>query len=123
MDSSKAHVADVRHRALLHSSFGIYLLEQVFGKTFTNSQGRVIDVRDIGEQHVMDALGEIPSDEHYFMSFDCLWWFGGTKRKSSTNSIKGTNGPVFHGVSNEQEDDGKDDLGTQGGEAELRGDL
>ena len=34
LDSSKAHHADMRHRALLHSSFGIFLTEQVFTVTY-----------------------------------------------------------------------------------------
>lgn len=29
-DQTKAHFPDMRHRAILHSSFGIFLCEQVF---------------------------------------------------------------------------------------------
>lgn len=36
-DQTKAHMPDVRHRAILHSSFGIFLCEQMFGVTMTNS--------------------------------------------------------------------------------------
>lgn len=32
MDSSKATVPDNRHRAILHSSFGIFLLDRIFGQ-------------------------------------------------------------------------------------------
>lgn len=60
-DQTKAHVPDVRHRAVLHNSFGIFLLEQFFGSTLTNSDGDVISVRDIGEQHVLNDLGYIPT--------------------------------------------------------------
>jgi hypothetical protein len=38
-DQTKAFLPDQRHRALLHSSFGIFLCAQVFGKTFVNSAG------------------------------------------------------------------------------------
>ena len=56
-DQSKAHLADARHRALLHSSFGIFLCEQVHGVTITNSAGRTVPVRVIGEQHVLEDMG------------------------------------------------------------------
>jgi hypothetical protein len=62
IDHSKSHFADVRHRALLHSSFGIFLVEQIFGDRtvnekgeiikhpyITNSQGIKVQVRDIAE--------------------------------------------------------------------------
>ena len=60
-DQTKAHVADMRHRAVLHNAFGIYLCAQVFGRTRVNSDGKTYDVRDIGEDHVLEDLGRIPS--------------------------------------------------------------
>jgi hypothetical protein len=60
-DQTKAHVADMRHRAVLHNSFGIYLCAQVFGRTRQNADGQTYDVRDIGEDHVLEDLGRIPS--------------------------------------------------------------
>ena len=65
MDSSKAHVADMRHRILLHSSFGIYLAQQVFGHIRMNSSGNYYAVRDIAEDHVLEDLGTIPSVEKW----------------------------------------------------------
>ena len=60
-DQSRAHLADPRHRALRHHSEGIFMLEAVFGTTLTNSAGRIVPVRLIGEQHVREDLGRIPS--------------------------------------------------------------
>jgi hypothetical protein len=73
-DQTKAHIADSRHRLVLHNSFGIFLCEQVFGEIvqtnsgefkrmpyITNSVGKQVCVRDIAEQHVLDDLGEIPT--------------------------------------------------------------
>jgi hypothetical protein len=60
-DASKEHLADFRHRALRHHSEGIFMLENLFGTTFTNSADRVIPVRFIGEQHVLEDLGRIPT--------------------------------------------------------------
>jgi hypothetical protein len=61
IDSSKAHYADWRHRAVLHNSFGIYLAERVFGTTITISTGKQVPVRLIAEQHVREDLGWIPT--------------------------------------------------------------
>jgi hypothetical protein len=60
-DQTKAHLPDMRHRAVLHNAWGIYLAEQVFGVSITNSEGREVCVRDIGEQHVLEDLGTIPT--------------------------------------------------------------
>jgi len=46
-DQTKAHHADMRHRAILHNSWGIFLCEQKFGVAITNSVGKVEQVRDI----------------------------------------------------------------------------
>src|SRR3546814_10062047 len=60
-DLSKAITADFRHRALRHHAEGIFMLERFFGATITASTGRVVPVRLIGEQHVREDLGFIPS--------------------------------------------------------------
>ena len=60
-DESKAIFADPRHRALRHHAEGIFMLETLFGATITNSDGKVVPVRLIGEQHVIEDLGFIPS--------------------------------------------------------------
>jgi hypothetical protein len=60
-DESKAHMADLRHRALRHHSQGIFECERRFGITIVNADGRAVPVRAIGEQHVMEDLGRIPS--------------------------------------------------------------
>lgn len=60
-DESKAYLADFRHRALRHHAEGIFMAEKFFGKTLKNSDGRVVPVRWIGEQHVQEDLGRIPT--------------------------------------------------------------
>jgi hypothetical protein len=60
-DASKQHMADFRHRALRHHTEGIFMLENLFGTTITNSADRAIPVRLIGEQHVLEDLGRIPT--------------------------------------------------------------
>lgn len=60
-DASKAFIADARHRALRHHAQGIFWCEEVFGRTVTNSAGRAIPVRLIGEQHVTEDFRRIPT--------------------------------------------------------------
>jgi len=60
-DQSKSILADPRHRALRHHAEGIFLLEATFGATIANCDERIVPVRLIGEQHVREDLGFIPS--------------------------------------------------------------
>jgi hypothetical protein len=78
IDSSKACVPDVRHRAILHSSFGCFIVEQVFGITRTNSSGRTYSPRDVAEQHVLQDLGKIPTMEMYLNNMQIQPWMSGT---------------------------------------------
>ncbi len=87
-DSTKSALPDIRHRAILHSAFGIFLLERIFGTTMTNSAGRVISVRDIGEDHVMEDLGFIPTMERWLKNMPIEDWMGGMRRKERKRTIK-----------------------------------
>jgi hypothetical protein len=60
-DATKEHYANWRHRALRHHSLGIFDAEQVFGTTITISTGKKVPVRLIGEQHITEDLGLIPT--------------------------------------------------------------
>jgi hypothetical protein len=86
-DSSKQNVPDMRHRAILHSSFGIFLAERMFGKTITNSEGKVISVRDIGEDHVIEDLGFIPTMEKWLKNLPKEDWMNGAIRKRPGNKF------------------------------------
>jgi len=81
LDSSKAHFPDMRHRALLHSSFGIFIAERVFGTYIVNSDDRRISVRDIAELHVIEDMGNIPTVQDYLQHLPMLDWLGGKPRK------------------------------------------
>jgi hypothetical protein len=105
LDSSKAHHADMRHRALLHSSFGIFLAEQMFGTNLTIRTGKAwefslfglsvtintpgvrtkkVSVRDVAEGHVIEDLGRIPAVSEYLEGMPFYEWLGGPKRKKGT---------------------------------------
>jgi len=80
-DKSSICHGDVRHRALLHHTFGIHLCEQVFGINIKISTGKLVSVRDIAELHVLDDLGRIPSPTDYLNNMALIDWMGGKKRK------------------------------------------
>lgn len=66
LDSSKAHVPDLRHRALLHNSFGPFMAVQVFGHYVTNSEGKKVSVRDLCEEHIVQDCGKVPTVAEWF---------------------------------------------------------
>lgn len=64
MDSSKDHLADARHRVVLHNTFGIAIAQRVFGEVLTRaSDGKLVPVRQVVEQHIIEDLGYIPTLE------------------------------------------------------------
>lgn len=85
-DETKAHFADFRHRALRHHSEGIFLAERIFGKTLTNSDGRVIPVRFIGEQHVIEDCGFIPSASDWLKAIHAEPWMRKVGTKLPTDA-------------------------------------
>ena len=78
-DQSKSYVADFRHRALRHHAEGIFLAETIFGKTIANSEGREVPVRYIGEQHVREDLGRIPSFQDWIAELPIRPWMYGQR--------------------------------------------
>lgn len=88
MDSSKGAIADNRHRALTHNSWFIMtVLERVkFANsneapdgtfpTITNSDGKVLSVRDIGENHIMEDFRQkfIPTAQDYLQEITFQDW-------------------------------------------------
>jgi hypothetical protein len=77
LDSSKGTIADSRHRALTHNAWFLsVILEKIFGHNITNSQGRKVSVREIGEQHVLEDYGNkfIPSAQDYLQEMEIKEW-------------------------------------------------
>ena len=82
-DSTKAAYANFGHRAILHNTFGIFLCEQLFGDTIVNSDGKVVSVRDVGEDHVKeDCAGKIPTIEDWTKSIVAEHWMVGARQKA-----------------------------------------
>lgn len=98
IDSSKSSHADMRHRAVLHSAFGIYVVEKVFTNFhtklsehtsrhvpvgyFRNSDGVNVSIRDVAERHILEDLDKIPSLSDYLNNMELQPWMGGPVVKS-----------------------------------------
>lgn len=80
MDSTKAAHAEMTHRCVFHSAFGIFLIEELFGVSIVNAAGREISVRDIAEQHVLDDLGFIPSLSDWMKEMKTEPWMAGARK-------------------------------------------
>ena len=85
-DESKAFIADVRHRALRHHSQGVFECEKHFGSTITNSDGKVVPVRFIGERHLMEDFGRIPSLNDWLLELPLKPWMGKAAKLSEKYS-------------------------------------
>lgn len=59
---------DFRHRALRHHDVGIDIIARLLSDEIVNSDGVIVSVRDIGEQHMYEDFDRIPT-------FDD-WWRG-----------------------------------------------
>lgn len=65
-DATKAWTGHSDHRIFRHHSEGIFECEQVFGKSFVNSDGKTVYTRYVGEQHVKeDCNNYIPSAKEW----------------------------------------------------------
>jgi len=84
-DESKAYVADFRHRALRHHAEGIFLAQRLFGQTVMNSENRAVPVRYIGEQHVKEDLGRIPSFQDWIAELPIRPWMYGQRLSKTIN--------------------------------------
>jgi uncharacterized protein DUF6915 len=73
-DESKAFFPDFRHRALRHHTEGIFLAEKLFGVTIVNSDRKQIPVRSVGEQHVREDLGRIPTAQDWLLQIKPQCW-------------------------------------------------
>ena len=83
-DESKAFLADFRHRALRHHAEGIFMAERLFGIAIVNSDGNQVPVRYIGEQHVKEDLGRIPTAQDWLLQIKPQRWMYGQRTQGKT---------------------------------------
>lgn len=60
-DCTKQYTGDWSHRILRHHSAGIQWAVEHFGHVVLNSEGKKIPVKVIGEQHVKEDCGFVPT--------------------------------------------------------------
>lgn len=85
-DQSKEFLADFRHRALRHHAEGIFEAERIFGVTILNSDGKAVPTRYIGEQHVLEDLGRIPSLQDWLVTIKAEPWMRGKRLRLESNN-------------------------------------
>ncbi len=87
-DESKAFIPDFRHRALRHHAEGIFLAERLFGVSIVNADGQKVPVRYLGEQHVREDLGCIPSAQDWVSQIKPQRWMYGQRGYSESPLIE-----------------------------------
>lgn len=84
IDSSKRIIGDARHRSLYHHTEGVWLMQEIFGKTLDITKGNQIiqvPVRLIAERHILEDLGWLPSPKDYIDGLPLKPWMSGAQRK------------------------------------------
>lgn len=70
-DETKSWIGHSTHRMFRHHSEGIFQSEKIFGKSFTNSDGKTVYTRYVGEQHVKeDCNNYIPSAKEWMVAIN-----------------------------------------------------
>ena len=98
MDSSKSVISDNRHRALTHNSWFLNsVLERVFGVTITNSEGKEVSVKAIGEEHVLEDYGHnfIPSAQDFLQEIEYKEWMNGQGVPGSRIKVESKRSKTF----------------------------
>lgn len=93
-DASKEFFANFRHRALRHHAQGIFECERVFGPVLTLSNGNQIPTRYIGEQHVKEDCGFIPSLEDWLKNIPAQPWMHSTPQHTDATIVQQANGTL-----------------------------
>jgi hypothetical protein len=84
IDSSKRIIGDIRHRSVYHHTEGVWLCQELFGRTIELATGRLVPVRLIAERHIEEDLGWLPSPFHYVQDMELVPWMGGKQRREMT---------------------------------------
>lgn len=106
-DQTKQSWADPRHRAMRHHAEGIQWMMDHFAKeatdaegnpvklyVMTTSQGKEIPLRWIGEQHVLEDLGWIPSVKDWLEDLPQKSWMMTGARRLSQEFAENKHVPV-----------------------------
>ncbi len=89
IDGSKRSFGDVRHRALMHNTWGVWMSQEVFGpmlevprQNIRRAGGfKLVPVREIAEAHIEEDLGFIPSPGDWLTHMNLVTWMGGKQHR------------------------------------------
>lgn len=71
MDISKLFYYHMKHRVLIHNTYGIELCTRKFGETLVNADQQTVMVRDIAAEHCKeDLMGYVPTLNNWFAYTD-----------------------------------------------------
>ena len=91
MDVSKKYFSDNRHRALTHNMFFIFeVMIPLFGEYITNSEGRMVSVKDICEYHILEDYGKkfIPNVSDFLQEMEVKSWMANGLGESPSSQKK-----------------------------------
>jgi hypothetical protein len=77
MDCSKSYMPDNRHRVLTHTMFWVNeVMVPLFGHTITNSDGKIVSVKDVCEQHILEDYRHkfIPTPQDFIQHMEFKDW-------------------------------------------------
>lgn len=77
MDCSKGYFPDNRHRVLTHTMFWIKeVMLPIFGDVMTNSDGKLVSVKDVCEQHILEDYKNkfIPTPQDFIQEMEFKAW-------------------------------------------------
>jgi len=78
LDQSKLYLADWRHRALLHTTFGVALCEQFFGDLYRrSSDGGNVTTRTIAEAHILEDMKAVLTPADFLREMPIRSWMNG----------------------------------------------
>lgn len=75
MDIGKSSLPDVRHRALFHHNYGGAMVEKLLGHGIMNSDNKLVSIKEICDQHVVEDLSYIPDIADYFACIPEEDWY------------------------------------------------
>jgi len=82
---SRKHSLRTSVTSLRHHAEGIFLAEKLFGVAIVNSTGTQVPVRHVGEQHVKEDLGRIPTAQDWLLQIAPQRWMYGQHLDEETS--------------------------------------
>lgn len=89
IDSASDHYPEFGSLAILHSSYGVTIVEKVFGRYLTLDRDklpRLISVKEVALKHIRDELGCVPSVQDWVSSIQSEPWSKKVEPKTVTSS-------------------------------------